>query len=247
MLNSDGTFVSSSKNITFNESNTQNIMVPLIPFNCLFDTNVGLIKLIYQEFNDSSVFDKNTLDSLDTNFKVTKFVYNSTSSNILLDIMIDKDKDIADEYYKQFMEEEYADILRNSVITDIFHLFEAMLYQRDIRVTVFCERFEEINFLHEYVSQDIDAILLDEVKNHFDLYKQFYFKSCSGDYYFNSISRAIRKKAVYILDYPKNFNDDGEFLINDYIKSMQSDQGVHFSIINTYSHRFNEGETKNNE
>ena len=84
MFNENGTFISSKKNITFNEGNTLNIMVPLIPFNCLFDTNVGLIKLICKESNDSSVIDQNTLDSLDTNIKVVNFVYKSSSSNMTL-------------------------------------------------------------------------------------------------------------------------------------------------------------------
>ena len=64
MIKEDGTFVNSTSNITYNESNTLNVMVPLIPFNCLFDTDVGLIKLINQEYNDSSVFDKNTTEKL---------------------------------------------------------------------------------------------------------------------------------------------------------------------------------------
>ena len=43
-------------NVKFSDNNTFGILLPLVSFNCLIDTDFGLLVLIAQKFFDKSVF-----------------------------------------------------------------------------------------------------------------------------------------------------------------------------------------------
>ena len=235
---------SSTTTIKYNEGHTLNVMVPLISFNCLFDTEVGLIKLINKNFNDPRVFDTNTLDSLDSNLKVTRFVFNSTSDNILLDILKDKDIEVAKEYYKQFMEQEYDNILINSVYTDLVGLLETMESQPDVKASIYCLNKTEVDFIHKYLSPDIQAVTIEDIRERFDMYKQFYFRSIVDDPYLNTIYKGISKSFVYILDYRRNFDNEGKLKTNDIVDTMEKNL-VSFGAINAFTHNLNnQGDNK---
>ncbi len=235
---------SSTTTIKYNEGHTLNVMVPLISFNCLFDIEVGLIKLINKNFNDPRVFDANTLDSLDSNIKVTRFVFNSTSDNILLDILRDKDIEIANEYYRQFIEQEYDNILINSVYTDLIGLLDTMESQPDVKASVFCINKQEVDFIHKYLSPDIQAVTIEDMREHFDIYKQFYFRSIINDPYLNTIYKGISKSFVYLLDYRRNFDNEGKLKNTDIITTMEKNL-VSFGVINAFAHNLNnQGDNK---
>lgn len=238
-----------NKAITFNTNNTLNVMVVLIPFNCLFDTNVGLIKLINLNYNDPRVFDKNTLDSLDSNLKVTKFSYESTSENIIMDLLINKDIEVANAYYQQFLEEQYQNILNYSVYTGLINLLSKLMDQPDVNVSVFCMNELEANFIHNNLSDQVRTVLPDETIEHINMYKQFYFKTSVNDPYFDTIYKYLHKVFVYMLDYAINFNSEGKFIETPKIDELRRNL-VTFNAISTHQSQFYDyikGEDNNNE
>ena len=82
----------------------------LIDFNCYIDTEVGLIRLIREKYLDEKVFN---VDLLRSNLRIIiKMLMERKEVNPLY-LFANKDisrKDL-DDYYQQFMDEEYDNIL----------------------------------------------------------------------------------------------------------------------------------------
>ena len=234
-----------TKTITYNESNTNNVMVSIIPFNCLFDYDVGLIKLIKKYYNDPSVFNQNTLDSLYSNKDIVEFVFNSESSNILMDIMNNPDEEIAAEYYVQFMDKEYGEILQNSVYTGLLDFVYRLNNESDATYSIVCLRDEELRFINEYF-EGLRAEKPDDIIPRVNIYHQFFFKSCINDPYFEIFKQYPEGETIYILDYRKNFKPNGEILPTADLLILESKHN-RFSLINAYNENIKRKEFIDND
>ena len=103
--------------IRMGEGNTIGIIKPLVPFNCIVDTDVGLIQLIKTEYRSPDIFNIGLLDSFINNRGIIKLLYHRKTKNPLLPFMNDQeDVATADDLYKQFMEKEYRNIIVKSVL-----------------------------------------------------------------------------------------------------------------------------------
>ena len=222
-----------TKNITYSESNTSSVMVTIIPFNCLFDTDVGLIKLIKLYYNDPSVFNQNTLDQLSSTKDLVEFVFNSESSNILMDIMNNPDEETANEYYVQFMNQEYGEILQNSVYTGLMDFFEKLINEPEVTYSVVCLRDEELRFIDTYM-EGVVAEKPDSIIKRIKIYHQYFFKSHINDPYFEIFKQYPEGETVYILDYRRNFKPNGEIFPTSDLLFLESRHN-RFSLINTYT------------
>lgn len=118
---------------------------PLFPFNTIYDTDFGLIKLIQKEYRNEEVFNISILDLSDDELK--DLLVKRHRVNPLCIIMNKYNDNVARDYYDQFMEREYNKILLNSAFTGIGKLFVSVPVIKDIIPTVWAQKQEELDFL----------------------------------------------------------------------------------------------------
>lgn len=200
--------------IKFGEGNTVGFLTPLIFFDCIYDTDVGLIELIRREYRDSSMFNLESLDSFENRRQLIKFLYLRDQPNPILPFMNNKnDIETADDLYNQFMSKEYYNILDLCVRTDLYNALLLFINAEEIRTTVFCK-----NDLERYLLEndpdlsDLEIIDSVDLNNKINSFEQFYFKSIYDHTQLN-IYNIIRHKVIYYMDY--RFNLDSKNNIKD--------------------------------
>jgi hypothetical protein len=194
--------------IKFGEGNTVGFLTPLIFFDCIYDTDVGLIELIRREYRDSSMFNLESLDSFENRRQLIKFLYLRDQPNPILPFMNNKnDIETADDLYNQFMSKEYSNILDLCVRTDLYNALLLFVNAEEIRATVFCK-----NDLERYLLEsdpdlsDLEIIDSVDLNNKINSFEQFYFKSIYDQTQLN-IYNIIRHKVIYYMDYRFNLDD----------------------------------------
>lgn len=126
---------------------------PLIHFDCLIDSDYGLIELIKQEYLDPSIFDIEFFKK--SKIEIIKALYNRSKDNPLSLISSLPDNEL-DDLYSQFIDQRYYDILNNSVSTEIANLIELFNSVGDIKSTILCNNeiqekiIKETDYLRKY-------------------------------------------------------------------------------------------------
>lgn len=197
----------SSSIIRLGEGNTSGVMTPLIPFNCIFDTDFGLLVLINKSYFDSSVFSVDFFHKNSTIKDMVKVIYEREEENPLSVCILPEKKELEDELYNDFISKKYEDILRFSMTTEVYNTLELFKLYGDVKATIVCESEIEEQFLKKFkVTKNMQTIRIDELKE-VNFYQQFFFKSIN-DFYCNMISEFIDTKAVYIADYKFNIDEN---------------------------------------
>lgn len=207
----------------------------LIDFNCYIDTEVGLIRLIQEKYLDEKVF--NT-DLLRLNLRVIiKMLMERKEVNPLY-LFANEDisrKDL-DDYYQQFMGEEYDSILSRSVTTEIKHLVELFKSEPSIHVTFLCHNQKERNLLIKDQSLKGRNFILDTDNIDFSMFTQYYFK-----YINNDIEKYIFPyKTYYFSKYLLNFTDDFNMNYSEIVDKIMYKRGE-VEILDLYNKIYLEG------
>lgn len=190
--------------IQYGEGNTSGVLTPLIPFNCLIDTDFGLLALISKSYLDTSIFNIEFFNENKEISKLVKSLYFREEENPLSICLLDNN--YANDLYTDFMNQKYDDILKVSLTTEVYNVIELYKIYGDIRPTIVYKTESEKRLLdHLKVTKTTQKIQIDEVN--FDLYNQFYFKSVN-DNYCNKISKYVNTKMVYIANYKFNLDSD---------------------------------------
>lgn len=211
-----------SKIIQPGEGNISGVNMPLIPFNCIFDTDYGLLKLIYSEYLDPSIFDIEWFRKHNRICDMVSCLYERKFPNPLSLCLLDReDKDnFVDELYKSFIEEKYNEILSNSIRTEIFNLLSLFNISKDVKTTIVYSNSLELEYM-ELIKElkIIPKISFTELAETIDIYQQFYFKSIIDDDYINIIADSLKVKNIYLANYP--FNNEGHFVaISEPLKTL---------------------------
>lgn len=125
---------------------------PLFDFQVLCDIDLGLYNLIKRDYYDKTVFDNNLFDSNDERFIKTMLLSRSKFNPLFIfcknNIM--KDEEI-DDLYQQFLNEEYENILKLSMPTNIMDvLCISNSIKNVVNSTVLCKSQLEIDWIHKY-------------------------------------------------------------------------------------------------
>lgn len=187
------------------DSNTANVLLPLIPFNCIIDTDFGLLNLIFREYSDSDAFDPEFFKNRSIR-NITRSLLNRKYENPLLLCLKDKnDLDSANELYNDFIDKKYEEILNLSMKTELYH-FIKKLDIAGIKAYIVCESPYEISFLNRFkITKFAGKFLLSDAD--LSKFSQFYFKSIN-DIYITTLQPLIEKSTVYLASYI--FNTDEE-------------------------------------
>lgn len=125
---------------------------PLFDFQILCDTDLGLYKLIKEDYYDRKVFDNDIFDSEDERFIKTLLLTRDKFNPLFL---FCKKKTMKDEeldtLYKEFLNEEYENILKYSKATNIMDLLcISNSIKNVVNATVLCQSQSEIDWIHKY-------------------------------------------------------------------------------------------------
>lgn len=173
---------------------------PLVSFDCIIDTDFGLLNLIDSNYLDSSIFDIDFFNNHHKIKELVKVLYEREERNPLSICVKDKSDIDIDMLYQQFIDEKYTDILKRSMVTEIYNLIEQFKLSGEVKPTIICRKQEEIDCLKELplFSKQFPIILLDEIED-ISYYKQFFFRYIDDDY-IKKLSSEINNKTVYVIN-----------------------------------------------
>lgn len=189
---------------------TSGVMSPLIPFNMIVETDVGLLSLVFKDYLDPRVFNQDFFVGKKVN-QLVYDLYNREKENPLSLCIRDEYTNSCDTFYNQFMEREYDKILNKSVVTEFYRLIRAYNAEPEIKVTVVCEKQQEIDLLKQYENTKNCNIVLSSsmtpsnIKSH----NQFFFKSIADAVPY---VKHLKDKSIYIANYRFNKTEEGEFI-----------------------------------
>ena len=213
----------------------------LIDFNCYIDTEVGLIRLIREKYLDEKVFNA---DLLRSNLRVIiKMLMERKEANPLY-LFANEDisrKDL-DDYYQQFMDEEFDSILSRSVTTEIAHWIQLLKSEPSIHITFLCHNQKERNVLVQEEFLRGKQFILDTDNVDYSKFTQFFFKYISDDldkYIFNY-------KTYYFSKYLLNFTDDFNMKCPELIDKIMY-KSSEIEILDLYNKIYLEGVQTNEE
>ena len=195
-------------------SNIANISLQksvLIDFDCFIDTDVGLIRLIKEQYLDSSVFN---IELFKLNiFSIIDILYNRKDVNPLYSFSIKEDKELLDNYYLEFLSKKKEDILKLSVTTDIKQLILFFLKEKNIDISFLVKDVEEASVLLGQEELKGCKIIFEKDETDYSKYDQFYFKYINEDrlnkfifpyktYYFSTSKINLNQDNSDIIDIP---------------------------------------------
>lgn len=133
-------------------STPQYTIDPLFDFQALCDTDIGLYRLIKQEYYDKSIFKSEIFEDTNERFIKTLLLTRRHFNPLFIfckdNVMTDEE---IDDLYKEFLNEEYSKILSLSSITGIFNIASlSNSTNKLVNVKVLCKSDEEVDWVHKY-------------------------------------------------------------------------------------------------
>lgn len=235
--------------IQYNIQNTRGVSSPLIPFNCIFDLDVGLLRLISMKYANPDVFDREFFAQHPDNISITHAAYVRKKQNPLFLCLKDKsDEQTANELYSQFMKEKYIDICLNCVYTGIYTMVRYFAVADDITATLVYHNDIEKYILEQFKFKNVALADIRDVKAGKVRFNQCIFKTQLNDLYLRNLIDRVARKMVYIMDYRYNFTEEELGLtITDDLLSIKA-QLNQLSIISAYDEEIaNYGEENNDD
>ena len=121
---------------------------PVLTFDQIIDIEFGLLDVIYEKYNDRETFYWALLEA-PPKVKLG-LLYNRLRPNPITVVAKDKDnKELMDDYYRQFMEEEYVAILKKSIVTGLYKLLQEFMVHDFISPTIICKSQIESTYLEK--------------------------------------------------------------------------------------------------
>lgn len=206
---------------------------PILTFDQIVDTEFGLLEVIYKKYNDKNTFYWSLLEA-PPKVKLG-LLYNRLRPNPITVVAKDKDnKELMDDYYKQFMEEEYVAILKNSIVTGLYKFLIKIVSSGFIPPTIICKSNIESTYL-EKIDSDIfkKCNIVVDTDGYTNIikdkkYTSIYIKNIKDTI---PILNDLETKNIFIAGYRYNFEDDERnHLINEYQVILSS-----IAKVNVYS------------
>lgn len=192
---------------------TDGKLYPLIPFDLVIDTEIGLLQTISKKYHNTDVFYESLMDAP---VKYQIYLLNKRPRlNPITVLAKDRDNfELMDDYYKQFFEEEYVDILKNSIITRLFIVIMEGIKAGTIKPTIVCKSPLEENYLlkrNREIFEKCDIKVNVSFKTLINIERDpIYVKNIMDLLY---LMDNIIAKNVYIPNYRFNYEDTEKTLL----------------------------------
>ena len=191
--------------LEYSDANTHSVLNILISFNCLIDTDFGLLVLIAQDFFDTSVFNEEFFHNNKEINDMKRVIYKRKCKNPLNLCM--KNTEDADDFYKQFFDKYYPNILNVSMITSLAKNLKKFASNAGATFTILCKDECEEKLLEQIpMLAKFSTTTLAKIENP-DIYNQFFFKDYS-DYGLSDLYKFLLDKKIYIGMYEFNKTDN---------------------------------------
>lgn len=211
----------------------------IIPFELLIDIDIGLLKLIQYQYRNKDFFNFGILDSNNIPALQDILTRRLEKNPISVIYKYEDDKETRDDFYNQFIEKEYSQILKYAPSTILTDLLQTVYISKDkvVNFTIYCHTDEEIEVLK---SRNIKATRIIKVnkdeKINIHNYGSVYVK------YIEDIDRFIpfEGKVIYIANYFVNAVPDkktNELIVNPDLLNYVNNNEV--QIFSMYSYKFN--------
>jgi hypothetical protein len=192
-------------------------LAPLVSFNALIDTDVGLIKLIYKEYLNPTTFDVSFFRQ-DIKSIILQLYRRKTLNPLLLFALNKNDVETLDSYYQEFFEKRRKDIYKLSVNTEVMSMISYLNESNESNTSILYYNDEQLEILMDEPTLvknkkvDFNNLILEEKES----YSQFFFKTIEEARDFD----ALRYKTFYFPRAGYNLNDanndlkDSEIITN---------------------------------
>ena len=190
------------------------ILNPIIPFDLIVDTDIGLIKMIDKRYHNTDTFYSSLLSAPIKN--LTYLLYNREDKNPLSVIMKENNKELMDSYLNEFMEKEYKNILENSTITNMYNFISlCTTSDGNVNPTILCKNEMERDYL-----LDLDRELFSKYNIIIGKLEWLPLNGYDPIYvkYYEDAIKAVKEmygKNLYIANYRFNLVEyEGKYAIN---------------------------------
>ena len=199
-------------------------LTPLIPFDCIVDTDVGLIQLVNDQYMDRSVFNAKMFDK-SLGEMILDLYFRKVENPLYIYANPDIEHEVLDEYYKEFFESKYDLILERSPGTEMQNVIE--LFQStggDVFPTVLCKDDRTENFIKEALK--VPTIRLEDINDKsMKNYSHVYFKYVTQIEPFETF---LVSKFVYNTTHGLNLNDENDGLKEyDFLDRVSKKNNMH--------------------
>lgn len=135
----------------------------LMPFDVLVDTDIGLWNLISKDYRNETFFLPGMLDLSDTHKKYFSIIREDRNPILLL--LSEPDKNLADDFYAQFIEKEYNNILELSPNTDVGKVLKVLMKTKSnvIRLTILCKNNDEKMYIESMNGIAYDSVIIGDL------------------------------------------------------------------------------------
>ena len=206
-------------------------MAPLISFLSIFDFDIGLIKLIYDSYLDTKVFDKSFFER--PLIDIIKDLYFRKEENPLY-LFSNNDKKELNLFYNQFCYRCKNEILDRVLTTDIINLISLFINNKEIQVSIlyYSEKQKEI-IDDQPELQKLNKIHISQIQKYDDYFSQVYLKHLWEINKF--VENEFYDKTFYISDFGPNLNEaQDDFKKDDNLYELLKRRN-HINIFNIYN------------
>lgn len=162
-----------------------------VPFNMIVDTDLGLWKLIQDQYPNTNFFYQGLIYERDLNF-MKYFMVSRLDKNPLKSLMKPDYISQADSLYDEFMNTKYDEILKLSENTGIFELICRSKGVNDVmRFTVLCKDQREVDEVSKRFSKykmKVSTIIYEDLKKvDISSYGSIYIKDIHDFFLYNKV------------------------------------------------------------
>lgn len=212
---------------------------PLFDFQAICDTDLGLYRLIKRDYYDRNIFNNDLFDSNNLDFVKTMLLTRDKFNPLFIfckeNVLSNEE---IDDLYKQFLEEEYDNILDLSPYTSIMNIAAVSnSVNKIVNVTILCKSQKEVDWVYRYTNklhcivQDYENFNLEKYDTIYikDLYTLLSFDQSSIDmkniifsnYQFN-LENASKKMTIPIIEITKNYYKRNKFMTAEPYKDLHT-------------------------
>lgn len=181
---------------------------PVIPYDLILDTDIGLYRLINERYKKGDVFATGILEAP---LPVQKyFLLNRAYFNPLKSIAYDPDDtETLNDYYEEFFEKELTYILSHSVTTDLYTMLQNAVDEKNVHIKIWCPNDEIANHLMkadaEVFRKAIPVVAKNLGKIIDDINEPVYLKDIRDAIIYN---KQVDGKSIFLASYRFNYDDD---------------------------------------
>lgn len=195
----------------------------LMPFNCLINTDFGIIKVLKEKYNNPEFMESFLVENDDNFYRLSTVI--NDNENIVNYYLKSNHLDKADQIRKLLLEKEYENILEHSEKTGIFTLTKEYKIAGEgaIHPIVLCKNELEQQYIKR-LDNTMPTTIDDLYKIDLSVYDSIFLRDIVS-----AIGLKLTAKNIFVLNYRFNFEDEYKTLLKS-VTSLVSDVNIFYNV-----------------